>query len=402
MSLEAQGEQIEELSDTDDPYISGSPCSSSSSVTSSELPEECEMPSDCHHYDDESWLYSSSAAGTPLFEGSRNTVLTALVEHFHWFTQHPGISKDALSSMLAMQHKFLPTGNNLPSSYEAALRTIEPYLIQPVVYDVCRNDCIVFRKEYESLVKCPKCDSGRYNKSNTPVRRFTYLPIRPRLARLFGSANMAAVLQSHTTLGGTGIRKVYDVQQSKAWEAAYSTSGIFGGDPRGISFAMCTDGVNPFAHNKVTYSMWPIMLTLLNLPRKSRNRFGSIMLQGIIPGNGTKEMYNINPYIDIMVDELLELSDSILFDAYKEAPFRCKVAILLYVLDYPGIGKVMSVVGSGGYQGCAFCHIKGEHNTALCKIVYLQNRRYLPVVSEMRKDKTRYCKLAMNNYNYCY
>ena len=64
---------------------------------------------------------------------------------------------------------------------------------------------------------------------------------------------------------------------------------------------MCTDGVNPFAHNKVTYSMWPIMLTLLNLPRKSRNRFGSIMLQGIIPGNGTKEMYNINPYIDIMV-----------------------------------------------------------------------------------------------------
>lgn len=27
----------------------------------------------------------------------------------------------------------------------------------------------------------------------------------------------------------------------------------------------CTDGVNPFAHNKVTYSMWPIMLTLLNL-----------------------------------------------------------------------------------------------------------------------------------------
>ena len=46
-----------------------------------------------------------------------------LVQHFHWFTQHPGISKDALSSMLAMQHKFLPTGNNLPSSYEAAHTT---------------------------------------------------------------------------------------------------------------------------------------------------------------------------------------------------------------------------------------------------------------------------------------
>lgn len=52
-----------------------------------------------------------------------------------------------------------------------------------------------------------------------------------------------------------------------------------------------------------------------------------------------KKCININPYIDIMVDELFELSDSILFDAYKKAPFRCKVAILLYVLDYPGMEK---------------------------------------------------------------
>ncbi len=125
-------------------------------------PNSCsEMPDDYNPYDD-SWLYSSNAAGTPLYEGSHNTVLNVLVEHFHWFTQHPGISKDALSSMLAMQHKFLPNGNNLPSSYEAALRIIEPYLTQPVVYDVCRNDCIVFRNEYASLVKCPKCDSGWY------------------------------------------------------------------------------------------------------------------------------------------------------------------------------------------------------------------------------------------------
>ena len=37
----------------------------------------------------------------------------------------------------------------------------------------------------------------------------------------------------------------------------------------------------------VTYSMWPIMLNLLNLPRKIRNLFSSILLVGIVPANGT-------------------------------------------------------------------------------------------------------------------
>ena len=43
--------------------------------------------------------------------------------------------------MLAMNHAMLPYGNNLPNSYEAALRIIQPYLVQSIVYDVCPNDC---------------------------------------------------------------------------------------------------------------------------------------------------------------------------------------------------------------------------------------------------------------------
>ena len=161
------------------------------------------------------------------------------------------------------------------------------------------------------------------------------------------------------------------------------------GDPRGLSLAPCTDGVNLFAHNKVSYSIWPIMLTLLNLPRRIRNHFGNILLVGIIPSNGTHEPKSLNPYLEILVDEMLELSNSILFDSYQRAPFSCKIALLLYVLDYPGIGKVMSVVGSGGLQGCMFCDIQGTRNEDLQKNVYLQNRRFLCEESSLRKDATK-------------
>ena len=98
-----------------------------------------------------------------------------------------------------------------------------------------------------------------------------HLPLKPRLARLFNTSNMAQVLQSHVVLRESDESFIYDIHQSTAWNDAYKVGGFFGGDKRGISLALCTDGVNPFAHSKVTYSMWPIMLTLLNLPRSMRN-----------------------------------------------------------------------------------------------------------------------------------
>lgn len=226
----------------------------------------------------------SSAAVLPLYAGSPNSVLHTLVKYFCWFSEYPGISKESFSSMLALQSTLLPNENNLLTSYETGRRTIEPHLIQPVIYDVCKNDCIVFKGLNGSLAACPKCGCDRYisEQSRIAVQRYTYLPLKPCLVRMFGNINMAQVLQSHAVVYDPKDNHVVDIQQSLAWKKAYHKDGIFEGDPRGISLALCTDGVNPFTHSRVSYSMWPIMLTLLNLPRNLRNCFASIMLVGIV------------------------------------------------------------------------------------------------------------------------
>ena len=64
-------------------------------------------------------------------------------------------------------------------------------------------------------------------------------------------------------------------------------------------------------------------------------------------------------HIDVVVDEFLKLSSVDLYDAYKAEPFKLKMEILLYVLDYPGMGKVLKMCGSGAYKGCVWCEIKG-------------------------------------------
>lgn len=298
-------------------------------------------------------------AQTPLYNGAEITILQSIVHHLSWFSEHPSISKQALSDLLKREHHYvLPPGNHLPDSYEAAMKLAKDFLIEPIVFHACPNDCVLFRGEYVGLSVCPKCGAERYSAGSVAARRFTYLPIGPRIARMFGTSNLSQIVQTHSNSSESNFKS--DIHDSIVWEKAYSKDGVFCGDTRGVSLAVCTDGVNPFSKNRVSYSMWPIFLTILNLPRHVRNLFSNILLVGIIPGKGSKEASNIQPYLEVLVDEILSLSNQVIFDAYHEAPFKLKVEVLLYVLDYPGVCKVFNTLGSGSYNGCMWCEIKGK------------------------------------------
>ncbi len=92
--------------------------------SSSQPPTDFTSPSGTEFDDIEP--YVSEVAPIPLFDGSTLTVVQTLVKYFHWFCQHPGISKKALSSMLSLQRDILPKGHLLPTSYENALLEILP------------------------------------------------------------------------------------------------------------------------------------------------------------------------------------------------------------------------------------------------------------------------------------
>ena len=130
------------------------------------------------------------------------------------------------------------------------------------------------------------------------------MPVGPRLARIFEEESLAKILQTHD---GSEYTKwlMWDIQDSPVWKELFSTNGYFGGNKSSISFALEMDAVNPFHNVGIQYTMTPLMLTLMNLPRKVRNQFSNIFLVGIIPGNGCSEVSKVDPYIEILVDELL-------------------------------------------------------------------------------------------------
>ena len=87
---------------------------------------------------------SDAMVHLPLYSGATVTLLQTLAKYLEWFTSHPGTSKSALSEMLELQSKILPSGNLLPKLYRAAYRIMEQFLVKPVTIHACQNYCILY------------------------------------------------------------------------------------------------------------------------------------------------------------------------------------------------------------------------------------------------------------------
>ena len=245
---------------------------------------------DCEY--DESFCNIPDAE--PLYSGSPITITATLAVLLSWFTSFPGISKQAFGHLLFLLHHFiLPENNLLPSSYSDAADMIKHLLVPAKKYDCCVNDCIIYRGIYSDSKRCPKCNENRYSNGTTPRKVFKYLPLGPRIRRLFGNTSTSQLLQSHQDT--TATRTVSDIHETDTWKKRYRIGGIINGDPRGLSLALCADGTNPFAKERSSYSMCPIVISILNLPSHLRRLSGFLQLVGIIPGKF--EPKNTDPYL---------------------------------------------------------------------------------------------------------
>lgn len=194
-----------------------------------------------------------------------------------------------------------------------------------------------------SLRKCPVCDEPRFEENEkTPRKVFKYLSVATRIARLFSDPVTSQLIQNHNSVPVDHM-ELSTIHSSPAWKEWYGEDGIFHGDRRAISFAICTDGLCPFAHEKNTYTMWPIFLIPLNLPHRLRSNSGSMMLTGIVPG--PKEPEDLDPYLDLIVDDIHHLNKLKMHDGLNDEEFELQANILLHVFDYVGQTKVFKMHG---------------------------------------------------------
>ena len=149
-----------------------------------------------------------------------------------------------------------------------------------------------------------------------------YFPIIPRLKRLFATAKDAQLLSWHKE----GC-KIDDYQRHPAdaiqWRDIDSKYNFFSDEPRNIRFALSTDGMNPFGHMSSSHSVWPVLLSIYNIPPWLCNKRKYMMMPTLI-SSPHRLGNDIDVYLRPVVDKLKTLwSDGVkVYDRFKRESFK--------------------------------------------------------------------------------
>ncbi|KAL4585211.1 hypothetical protein LXL04_009827 [Taraxacum kok-saghyz] len=295
----------------------------------------------------------------PLYDGcTKFTKLSAVLKLFN-LKANNGWSDKSFTEILEAINEMLPEGNELPVSLYQAKKIMCAMDLEIERIHACPNDCMLYRNEHANLHECITCGTSRYlrkkqteynsdvKKNGPPAKLLWYLPIVPRLKRLFANANDAKLLRWHAEERKRD-GKMRHVADSPQWRNIDHEFEEFGDEIRNIRFGLSADGINPFRNMSSRHSTWPVLLCIYNLP----------------PWLYMKKLWNSGVEV---------------YDAYKKENFELRAMIYCTISDFPAYAN-LSGYSTKGKKACPVC----EENTwsmwlKNCnKIVYMGHRRSLP------------------------
>ncbi|TXG66340.1 hypothetical protein EZV62_007615 [Acer yangbiense] len=335
-------------------------------------------------------------AEKPLYPGcTKFTKLSALVKLYNLKAKY-GFSVKSFSELLSMISNMLPDGNELPLSLYEAKKTLNALGVEYEKIHTCPKDCILYRKQYQDAIECPKCKLPRWKvcknssqiQNRVPAKVLWYFSPIPRFKRMFQSEEIAKALTWHANereIDGM-MRHPSD---SPSWKLVDHTWPEFASDPRNLRLALAADGINPHRSLNSRHSCWPVMMVTYNLPPWLCMKRKFIMLTLLI--SGPKQPGNdIDVYLEPLIDDLKTLwEDGIeTYDAYQKETFKLRCVLLWTINDFPAYGN-LSGQSVKGYYACPIC----SENTYSCwlnhgkKVAFMGHRRFLPQCHPYRKQK---------------
>ncbi|XP_076955180.1 uncharacterized protein LOC143629918 [Bidens hawaiensis] len=327
----------------------------------------------------------------PLYTGClKFSKLSAVLKLFNAKTKY-GWSDVSFTYLLEVVHEMLPEDNEFPVSLYKAKKLMCPMGLKVKRIHACPNHCMLYRKKFKNDHKCFKCGASRYKsktktddvdedvKNGQPAKLLWYLPIIPRLKRLFSNEKEAKLLRWHSDdrINDGKLRHVADSPQWKNIDNMYPK---FGNEVRNIRFGLSSDGINPFGALSSIHSTWPVLLCIYNLPpwlcMKRKYIMMSLLIQGPKqPGN------DIDVYLSPLIDDLKTLwgIGVEVYDSYKKERFMLRAMIFCTISDFPAYGNLSGYTTKGKFA-CPVCEDKTTSKWLddCKKTVYMGHRKFLP------------------------
>ncbi|EEC70236.1 hypothetical protein OsI_01010 [Oryza sativa Indica Group] len=189
------------------------------------------------------------AANKPLWEKCGKHSQLSAVSRLLTIKSDHNMSVACFDELVKVMKEMLPPDANLPGSFYKCKKVVEALGMPVQKIDVCKNDCMLYYKEHANKRKCITCNEPRYieglelpeNKKGTPQKVLRYLPIIPRLQRLYMSRGTA----THMTYHKDGLesercnnesrkKKLTHPAESEAWKHIDSKYPNFAKEPRNV------------------------------------------------------------------------------------------------------------------------------------------------------------------------
>nr|GEV53031.1 hypothetical protein [Tanacetum cinerariifolium] len=148
-------------------------------------------------------------AEKPLYNECKKFAKLSLVVKLLDLKAKNNWSDKSFTTLLELLHEAFPEDNELPVSTYQAKKLTCPMGLEVQRIHACPNDCILYRKDYKDLHKCPVYIESRYKHKNLteldsdvtkngPLAKLLwYLPIIPRLKKLYANPKDAKLLCWH-------------------------------------------------------------------------------------------------------------------------------------------------------------------------------------------------------------
>ncbi|CAL8119805.1 unnamed protein product [Prunus armeniaca] len=252
-------------------------------------------------------------ANQELYPGCESfSVLTAIVELMHGKIKYR-MSNLCFDYFLGVFKRMFPTDNCLPKDHKQAQKVLNGLGLGYEKIHACKNNCMLFYKEHESLDTCPICNESRFKM--TSQNRTTKIPQK-----------VDDDVMRHPADG-------------EVWKEFDRTFPEFAANPRNIRLGLATEGFNPYGVLNQHHSTWPIFVFPYNLPPWKCMKKEYMMMTVLITEDPGR---SIDVYLRPLVDELKDLWTNGVrtYDKSTGKMFTLRAAVMWTVNDFPAYAMV--------------------------------------------------------------
>lgn len=338
------------------------------------------------------------SAQRPLWEGCDTHSELSMAVELLTIKSEGNMSQKGFDKLLKTMKKGMPKDNCLVPNFYYAKKLVSKLEMESKVIDCCINGCMLYYKDYEMAKECRFCHAPRYRVGKggkvLALKSMHYLPITPRLKRLYASENSARHMRwhyEHQQVEGV-LEHPSDAEAWKHFDQKYPE---FASESRNVRLGLCSDGFTPFGQSASPYSCWPVIVTPYNLPPWMCMSTPYLFLTMIIPGRRNPKS-KIDVYLQPLIDELKSLWDegALTYDVSKKQNFVMRAALMWTINDFPAYGMLSGWM-TAGKMACPCC----MHHT---KAFRLENggksswfdcqRKFLPSDHPFRRNKDGFYK----------